>query len=58
VTRNGDGTSVIRVTVDGEVIQEVIDDGSVGGPPLRGGRAGLRSDYADVSVKDLSIRGR
>lgn len=56
VSDGGDGTSILRITVDGEVLVEVVDDGSVGGPRLEGGRVGLRSDYADVTVDDLVVR--
>lgn len=56
VEDNGDGTSTIEMAVDGEVLLRVVDDGSIGGPPLMGGRVGVRSDYADISIDDLEIR--
>lgn len=55
VIDNGDATSTIQVLVDGRVVQEVVDDGSVGGPRLLGGRVGLRSDYADLNVDNVTI---
>jgi hypothetical protein len=55
VTDNGNGTSTIQVLIDGRVVQQVIDEGLVGGPPLRGGRVGLRSDYASFNVDNLTI---
>jgi len=57
VIANRNGTSRIQVIVNGRVIQQVTDNGSVGGPPLRGGRVGLRGDYANVSIRNLSITG-
>lgn len=55
VIDNANGTSTIQVLVNGEVIQRVIDDGSVGGPRFLGGRVGLRGDYADFNVDNLTI---
>jgi hypothetical protein len=55
VIDNGNGTSTIQVLVDGQVIQQATDDGSVGGPRLLGGRTGLRSDYADINVDNLTL---
>ena len=55
VIDNGDGTATIQVIADGRVVQQVRDTGAVGGPPLRGGRAGLRSDYAGFTVDNLTI---
>jgi hypothetical protein len=55
VIDNGNGTNTIQVLVDGRVVQQVIDDGSVGGPRLTGGRVGVRGDYADFNVDNLTI---
>jgi len=55
VVDNQNGTHTIEVLIDDQVVQSVTDNGSVGGPPLRGGRVGLRGDYADVSVENLSV---
>lgn len=53
----GGGRTLLRTAVDGEVVLEIVDDGSVGGPRLvDGGRVGLRSDYADVEVDDIRIQ--
>lgn len=56
VRDNGDGTSTIAMSVDDEVLLEVVDDGSIGGERLGGGRVGVRGDYVDVSIDDLAIR--
>lgn len=55
VIDNGDGTSTIQVLINGEVVQQVVDDGSVGGPRLLGGRVGLRGDRANFNVDNLAI---
>lgn len=55
VIDNGNGTSTIQVIVDGQVIQQVTDDGSIGGPRLLGGRTGLRADYANFTVDNITI---
>ncbi len=52
---NGDGSTTLRVVVDGQVKLQVRDDGRIGGPRLGPGRVGLRTDYADVTVDNLSI---
>ena len=52
----GRGRTLLRTSVDGRVLLEVVDDGSVGGPALSGGgRVGLRGDFADLEVDDLRI---
>ena len=56
VVDNGDGSTTLQVLVDGRVLLAVVDDARVGGPRLTGGRVGLRSDYADLTVDDLTIR--
>jgi hypothetical protein len=56
VVDNGDGSSTVQVLLDGEVLLQAVDDGSVGGPRPTGGRLGLRSDRADVVVDDLVVR--
>lgn len=56
VQESRDGTTTLQILVDDEVQLEAVDDGSLGGPPLTGGRVGLRSDYADVTVDDLTVR--
>jgi len=55
VIDNGNGTSTIQMLIDGQIIQQAVDNGSVGGPRLTGGRAGLRSDYANYNVDNLLI---
>lgn len=53
----GDGGALLRITIDDDVVLEVVDDGTVAGPPLvAGGRVGLRSDHADFEVDDIRIR--
>ncbi|MCW2682068.1 MAG: hypothetical protein JWM62_3469 [Frankiales bacterium] len=49
-----DGT-LLQVVVDGKVLLQVLDNGSMGGPRLTGGRVGVRSDYANVTIDDLAI---
>lgn len=57
VLDRGDGTSAtLQVLIDGEVVLDVVDDGRIGGPRLEGGRVGLRSDMAELSVDDLVVR--
>jgi hypothetical protein len=52
----GDRGVLLRLTVDDEILLEVLDSGAVGGPPLRdGGRVGLRGDHADFEVDDIRI---
>ena len=58
VVDNQNGTHTIQVLINDQVVQEVTDNGSVGGPPLRGGRVGLRGDHADISVENLSVTPR
>lgn len=55
VIDNGNGTNTIQVLVNGQVVQQATDDGSVGGPRLMGGRVGVRSDYSDVNIDNLTI---
>ncbi len=55
VIDNGNGTNRIQVLVNGQVIQQVTDNGSVGGRRLVGGRVGLRGDYANFNVDDIAI---
>jgi hypothetical protein len=55
VLDNGDGTSTLRVLIDGQVRLQVRDDGRIGGPRLGAGRVGLRSDFADMTVDNLTI---
>jgi hypothetical protein len=55
VVDNGNGTSTVQVLVNGAVVQQVTDDGSVGGPRLLGGRVGLRGDYANFNVNGVAI---
>lgn len=55
VIDNGDGTNTVQVLVDGRVIQQARDDGSVGGPRLTGGRIGLRGDHANFNVDELRV---
>ncbi len=55
VVDNGNGTSTLQVLVNGQVAQQVTDNGSVGGPRLIGGRVGVRSDYSDVNIDNLTI---
>lgn len=55
VVDNGNGSSTIEVLVDGAVKLRVVDDGRMGGPRLTGGRVGLRSDYVDMTVDDLTV---
>jgi hypothetical protein len=56
VSEGADGSRVIEMRVDGELELRVVDDGSTGGPPLTGGRVGVRGDYADMTIDDLEIR--
>ncbi|MCU1592058.1 MAG: hypothetical protein JWP11_3314 [Frankiales bacterium] len=55
VIDNGNGSNTLQVLIDGVVRLEVLDDGRIGGPPQYGGRVGLRSDYADMTVDDFSV---
>lgn len=54
-TDNGNGTTTIRMWIDGQLKLEVIDNGSIGGPRLTGTRVGLRSDFANYTVDNLVI---
>lgn len=45
----------VRVLVDGAEILSAVDTGEIGGPPLTGGRVGLRSDFARVAWDDLVV---
>ena len=56
VVDSGDGTATLQVIVDGEVLLQAVDDGTVTGPRLTGGRVGLRSDYVELTVDDVVIR--
>lgn len=56
VSKGAGGSRVIEMRVDGERLLRVVDDGSIGGPPLTGGRVGVRGDYADMTIDDLEIR--
>lgn len=56
VSEGAGGSRVIEMRVDGERLLRVVDDGSIGGPPLTGGRVGVRGDYADMTIDDLEIR--
>jgi hypothetical protein len=56
VIDNGNGTSTIQILLNGSVRLQAIDNGSVGGPRLTGGRAGLRGDYANFTIDNLTIR--
>lgn len=53
----GNGTSSLQVLIDGKVLLEADDDGTVGGPRLTGGRLGLRSDFVALTVDDLVVQG-
>lgn len=52
---NSDGTKTIKLIIDGQTKLEYRDNGSVGGPILNGGRAGLRSDFANFNVDNIVI---
>jgi hypothetical protein len=54
VIDNG-STSTIQILLNGQVLMQATDNGSIGGPRLLGGRAGLRSDYSDMTVDNLAI---
>lgn len=51
----GDGRVALVISVDGEALLRVVDDGGTGGPVLTGGRVGLRSDYARMRIDDLRV---
>jgi hypothetical protein len=56
VTDEPDGRVRITLHVDGALIVEAFDDGSLGGPPITGsGRAGLSADNAEVSLVDFRL---
>lgn len=48
VIGNADGSFTSRALADDMVRLQAIDDGSLGGPILTGGRFGLRTDYDSV----------
>jgi hypothetical protein len=50
----GDGAA-LQVLVDGQTVLEVVDDGAVGGPPLKGQRVGVRGDYVRATFDELEI---
>ena len=55
VIDNGNGSSTIQLIVNGQVLLQAVDNGSVGGARLLGGRVGVRSDYADMTIDNLAI---
>jgi hypothetical protein len=51
-----DGSVALQVRIDGQPLLMAVDDATVAGPPLTGGRVGLRADNAVLSVDNLAIR--
>lgn len=55
VVDNGSGAFMIELLIDGTLLLRGTDDGKTGGPPLTGGRVGVRGDYADFTIDNISI---
>lgn len=53
--KNSNNTTTIKLMIDGQVLLEYIDNGSIGGPQLTGTRVGLRSDFANYNVDNIVI---
>ncbi|MBI4346454.1 MAG: hypothetical protein HY553_06340 [Elusimicrobia bacterium] len=52
-----DGSVRLTLRIDGKLVLEALDDGSLGGPPIaRPGRIGLRADNADFRFRRLLAR--
>ena len=52
---NGNGTVTLRLAVDGTDVLETVDDGRIGGPPIRNaGFVGIRTDFMDVEFHNYS----
>lgn len=53
---NPDGSVAIQAFVNGVLIVGAVDDGSVGGPPIRAaGRIGVRGDNAEFKLDDFVV---
>jgi hypothetical protein len=45
----------LRLAVDGTAVLETVDDGRIGGPPIRdAGFVGIRTDFMDVEFHNYS----
>ncbi len=55
VVDNGNGSSTIQLLINGTVRLQATDNGSVGGGRLTGGRVGVRGDYANVAIDNITI---
>ncbi len=56
VNDNKDGSVTIRLYSGKNMLVEATDDGSLGGPPLRGsGKVGLRGDNANLKFKNFRV---
>ncbi len=56
VRDNPDGSVAIALYADGRLLVSAVDDGSVGGPPIRHpGKVGLRGDNADFSFSGFTV---
>jgi len=53
--KNSNGSVTIEVYIDGVLKLRGVDDASRGGPILTGGRVGVRGDYADFTIDNLTI---
>lgn len=56
VRTNADGSVLIELYAGGKLVARAVDDGRVGGAPIRlPGRIGLRGDNADLKFDDLVV---
>ena len=52
---NGDGSVTVDLSVDGTLTLEAVDNGHLGGPPLReAGFVGIRTDFMDVDFRNYN----
>ena len=56
IVTNADGTVTIKGYIDGVLKVSVVDNGSIGGPPITApGRTGLRGDNADLEFDNFTV---
>ena len=57
VSNNKDGSVTIKLYAEGQLLVSVIDDGSVGGPPITtAGAVGIRGDNANLKFSNFTVR--
>ncbi len=56
VKNNPDGSVTIELFADGKLVSRAVDNGSVGGAPIRqSGKIGIRGDNANLKFRNLSV---